>query len=286
MKASTSFASTDMQKTGSCTYVFCVTKGQAQASVGSGFAPDSPLEYVIAEDLAALTCRVSLDEWTGKDAEARLGDLQWLGPRAVQHEAVIEAALALAPVLPLRFGCLFSSAAAVQNWLVTWRDQIADFLNDMADREEWSLKGFLDVPRAEAALLAKDPRFSALPASPGARYLREQKLRQEIARSVRVWAREHEQAALEALYALVQKSRSLRAISGELSGRSEEAVFHRALLVPRACHAELLQRIEPLQKTLAEQGLMLELSGPWPPYNFCPTLAPSAPAQKPGKSDA
>lgn len=260
-------------------YVFCVTRAEVPLPAGPGLTAETALTRLVHGELAAVACRVALAEWTGPEAEARLRDLSWLGPRAVRHEAVIELVMASGPVLPLRFGSLFSSPASVQAWLAAAAAAIDGFFAESAQLEEWSLKGWLEVARAEAALLASDPRLKALPASPGARYLLEQKLRQDIARSVRSWARSVEQRLLGELHGLLVRSRGLRSLSGEVSGRAEEVMFHQALLVPKLRRQELADRVTALSADLNERGLSLELTGPWPLYSFAPTLPPAEPAE-------
>lgn len=257
-------------------YVFCVTQAAVAVPEGPGLTPDTQLERLPQGELAAVVCRVPLAEWTGPDAEARLRDLNWLGPRAVRHEAVIELVMAQGPVLPLRFGSLFSSDASVKAWLAAETATIAAFFAESAAFEEWSLKGWLAAAQAEAALLADDPRAKRLPASPGARYLLEQKLRQDIAKSVRSWARGVEPQVLAALSGLVARTRALRALAGDVSGRSEEVMFHQALLVPKLRRQELTDKVTELAAELQERGLTLELTGPWPLYSFVPALAPAA----------
>ena len=263
-------------------YVFCVTRATTPELGGPGLTADTALERLVQGELAAVLCRVELGDWTGPEAETRLRDLSWLGPRAVRHQAVIEEVMAGGPVLPLRFGSLFSSPASVLAWLRAGAAEIAPFLHASESFEEWSLKGWLDVPRAEAARLLADPRWKALPASPGARYLLEQKLRQDITKSVRTWARGVEQQLLGELRDLVGRSRTLRALAGDVSGRAEEVMFHQALLVPGARRDELAERVAKHNAELSAQGLVLELTGPWPLYSFVPALTPAPPGTDDG----
>lgn len=261
-------------------YVFCLAPAEVALPEAPGLTADTQLERLTAGGLAAVICRVPLAEWTGPDAEARLRDLNWLGPRAVRHEAVIELVMAGGSVLPLRFGSLFSSAASLKAWLAAEAGPIQAFFAESAGFEEWSLKGWLAAAPAEAALLADDPRFKALPASPGARYLLEQKLRKDIARSVRTWARGQEQQVLAELRGLVARTRVLRSLGGEVSGRTEEVMFHQALLVPKPGRQELIDKVTALDRELQGRGLTLELTGPWPLYSFAPALAAAAGAEE------
>ncbi|MFO0579362.1 MAG: GvpL/GvpF family gas vesicle protein [Polyangia bacterium] len=261
-------------------YLFCISACEPSLIHGEGLA-QAPLAAVTHDGLVAVTCEVALAEWTGPGAEQQLGDIAWLGPRALQHEAVIESVMPHGPVLPLRFGSLFSSAAALHAWLGAAAPRIREFLTGSAAAcEEWAIKGWLHAEQATAARLAADPRFQALPAAPGARYLREQKLRQEAERSVRAWARGVGADLASGLQELGVAARPLRVLgnqggsqgSKQAGSRPEEAVFHFALWVPRARLAELAQRLERVQAELAAQGVTLDLTGPWPPYSFCPQL--------------
>jgi hypothetical protein len=101
-----------------------------------------------------------------------------------------------------------------------------------------------------------------LPASAGARYLLEQKLRKDATRAARVWAQETQATIARALEGLVLARRPLRPPS--------EGAFHWALLVPRGAEAELARRLEPLAEPLSAHGLHLSARGPWPAYSFAP----------------
>lgn len=253
-------------------YVFCFIRATgAGTAVGPGLAGEAPLRAQVHGQVAAICCEVPLEEWTGEQGEAHLKDLSWLGPRALRHEQVVEQMMRASPVLPLRFGCLFSSAERLWELLRREHERIAGFLEKAAHEEEWSLQGTLDLKACEEAMFAADPRVARLPASSGARYLMEQKLRKDAASSARAWARQTEAMILQALEGLVMARRELR---------PGEGIFHWALLVPKGAEAQLAKRLEPLAEPLLSHGLHLSARGPWPIYNFAPRLgeAPSATA--------
>jgi hypothetical protein len=54
----------------------------------------------------------------------------------------------------------------------------------------------------------------------------------------------------------------------ELTGREEEMVFNGAYLV--ADRPRFSRELTSLADDLGESGVELELTGPWPPYNFVP----------------
>lgn len=254
-------------------YVFCFARADAAGvAVGQGVDGATPLGARVHEDVAAICCEVPLHEWTGAAGEAHLKDLAWLGPRALRHEAIIEQMMRASPVLPLRFGCLFSSAARLEELLRRERARISAFIEKAAHEEEWSLQGLLDVKACEEAMLAADPRVAKLPARAGARYLMEQKLRKDAVRVARAWAQETQAELARALEGLVLERRSLRPPSRNPEQPEHEGVFHWALLLPRGAEAELSSRLEPLAEQLSARGLHLSARGPWPAYNFAPPL--------------
>ena len=259
-------------------YVFCLARASAaEAAQGPGLTGETPLVVRRHEELAAICCEVPLHEWTGEEGEAHLQDLAWLGPRALRHEEVIQQVMQASPVLPLRFGCLFSSAERLEEVLRRERARVLAFIEKAAHEEEWSLQGMVELAACEEAMFAADPRSAKLPASSGARYLMEQKLRKDASRAARAWLQETEAEIARALEGLVTARRSLRPPSRSARAPTLEGAFQWALLVPKGSEAELTRRLEPLAERLSARGLHLSARGPWPIYNFVPSFA-EAPA--------
>lgn len=254
-------------------YVFCLARASAAEAVqGPGLTGETPLAAWKHEEVAAICCEVPLHEWTGEEGEAHLKDLGWLGPRALRHEEVIQQVMSASPVLPLRFGCLFSSAGQLEQVLRRERTRISTFLEMAAHEEEWSLQGMVELAVCEEAMAAADPRSAKLPASAGARYLMEQKLRKDAAQAARRWLQEAEAEVARALEGLVIARHSLRPPARSGQTPALEGAFRWALRVPRGSDAELARRLEPLAEPLAARGLQLSARGPWPLYNFVPSL--------------
>jgi hypothetical protein len=180
------------------------------------------------------------------------------------------------PVLPVRFGAVFSSRQALEKLLTDQCHKIAGFLEHIAGKEEWAVKGFVDIAKAEAWLLASDSGLLAqrqhLSASPGTRYFQEKQLRAGVQKQVKLWGRTVAEQVREDLKDVAVEARPLRLQSPNVSGRTAEMVLHCALLLPRSRVADFRARVEALAAQHAEQGLALECSGPWPPFHFCPSL--------------
>jgi len=257
------------------TYVFCVTRESAPLPPLPGLDA-APLAEERVGGLKAIVCQVDLEIWAGEDSSERLADLEWLGPRALHHERINEGVMRSAPLLPLRFGCLFSSPSGVQSWIDRHRRPIERFLDATVNAEEWSIKGWIDRDACARRLAEGDPRFAELPTAKGARYLQEKRLRRDIAAKVGPWIRDAEARLRGELQGCVLLDRRLAAPRKELTERPEEPGFHLAALTRRDDAARLLERVAELAAETRPYGLDLEVIGPWPPYSFSPPLDPSA----------
>ena len=120
-----------------------------------------------------------------------------------------------------------------------------------------------------------DPPPSA--AAPGLAYLREQQLRLQVKGQLADWLAGACRAALAELLPLAPEMRERNAPSPGSAGTPAEAVWNWAFLVPRPAVADFQQRVQRLNAGQDLPGLTLAVSGPWPPYSFCPALeGPSA----------
>lgn len=64
----------------------------------------------------------------------------------------------------------------------------------------------------------------------------------------------------------------VRQTSGALSPRKEELVYSAAFLVSSSAGVGWLEAVTGLRRQLAARGFLVEWSGPWPSYHFCPEL--------------
>jgi hypothetical protein len=70
----------------------------------------------------------------------------------------------------------------------------------------------------------------------------------------------------------------LPAQNRELSGHTGDMVLNAAYLVEAGAAGELHDVAAELQERHAESGARIELSGPWPPYNFVSGKTTTQPA--------
>ena len=259
-------------------YLYCLARLSRLPSPlpeGPGLDGQSPLEVASYQDLAAVLSPVSLEDFCGPEAEERLQDLTWIGPRIIRHQEVVAGVMRHSPVLPARFGTIFSSPASLTEVLRRHHHTIAGFLERVTDQEEWAVKGMLDRSGAKEKLfsikLAEEAdRLGAL--SPGQRYFQEQRLRAGCDQDLQHWLKDVSRELWTGLRDYAADVRERAVLSRKASGSDQDMVWNWAFLVPVAVMPAFLARVREAGAQYAHRGLTLECTGPWPPYSFTPAL--------------
>jgi hypothetical protein len=252
-------------------YLFCLCRAAAMPSAEADASHNRPFLHRI-DGLAAMVKRIPLEEFAGKEAEQHMQQLEWLGPRVQEHEAVIEDVLRASPVLPARFGTLFSNEAALERFMAINGATVERFFNEVEDKDELGVKTLLDRVTASERLLSNlSGQLQKTPTSKGVSYLQERQMRARLDNHLRSWLAETSAEIANKLdsFAVASKDRPVgfRAPDGE-----PQIVSNQALLVPRNSLPQLRNAVDEASRELAPYGLRFELSGPWPPYSFCPEL--------------
>ena len=66
----------------------------------------------------------------------------------------------------------------------------------------------------------------------------------------------------------------VRLLPASLTGRSEKMVFNAAFLLAASQVKTWLATVGQVRDSVRCKGLLLEVTGPSPPYHFCPTPEP------------
>ena len=266
-----------MEENGVVLYLFCFARPEEVRPVaGNGVDERNPVRiFRHSADACAVIGEVAREEFCGPEAERQMEQLHWVGPRALRHEAVIEEVMEHSPVLPARFGTLFSSLPALAEFMDAHREAISQFLQRVTGRREWSVKGRLDRKRAQQALASErrtgeEERMSRL--AEGARYFAQRSCRQHAERELAGWL---ERTMQHVAHNLAEHATDFRECAPLSPGRSDEGVeevLNWAFLLPQSALSPFLRDLERANLEHARQGLQFEPSGPWPPFRFVPPL--------------
>ena len=255
------------------TYVYCLVRSARAPDVRTapGAVPGGkPVRVLPAgERTWAIVSSVPASQYDEATLGKGLQNLDWVGRRAMAHESVVEHFLDAPSVLPMQLFTLFTSDERVLDYVTRERRRIDRILTRLDRQLEWGLRLSFDEKAARQAVesnhRARRNRRQAAGES-GSAYLARKRDLFDVTRVQLSGAR----TAAERLYRGMarQATEARRRRSTEQMAPGSRLLLDAAFLVParrvRSFRAEVRRQV----KHLSGSGLVVSLTGPWPPYNF------------------
>jgi hypothetical protein len=240
----------------------------------AGIEPGSTIEVVREGGLAALVSAVPAAEYDDERLREHLEDLEWVERTARRHESVLEAALEQVTIVPLGLCTIYRDLGGVHRLLRERRAALAQGLERIDRSVEWGVKVFAgasasrDIELLDPAAPEEEAALEGARERPGATYLTQRQRERE--RSER--ASELLAVCADAVHERVSRC-AREAVKNppqrpELHGRELAMILNGAYLIDRDHEQELYETIASVQGEWEPRGFVLELTGPWPPYNF------------------
>ena len=258
-------------------YVYCIAERDSLAQVFEDALPraiesDSALELIAQEDLAAVVSSVPLSDYGDDALQERLTDATWTAIRAMRHERVVEHFARRASVVPLRFGTIYLERARIEQMLSERQAELRAIIEHLRGREEWGLNVYSDRAKLLEKITTLSPRLrelseSADQSSPGQSYLIRKKIDAMREREAREEMKRVAAKVEQELSKHCDDVRRLRVLKDEATEHGELAAKF-AFLVNRTRFREFRSVAERVAKDYDNTGFRLELTGPWPAYNF------------------
>jgi hypothetical protein len=198
-----------------------------------------------------------------------LQELEWVGPRALAHEAVIEHFLNADAVLPMQLFALFKSDDRAIEHVVSDRRRIARILARIDRQVEWGLRLMWNssaVDVRDRGRTRREGSDRALHVASGTNYLARKRHQRDRARTLLQRARADASRTYRAIAGKASEAR--RRTDVERAAPGSRLLLEAAFLVParraRTFQAAVRRHTGPLEQS----GIAVSLTGPWPPYNF------------------
>jgi hypothetical protein len=259
---------------GDAVWAYCVLRaGDPVPEPLPGVDPHAPVHPVEEGGLAALVSSVPLAEFGEEPLRENLNDLAWLERVARAHESVLESALTGGPIVPLRLCTIFADEKAARAMLAREEKQLREALDRLDGRREWGVKLLVDRDALAAAARERSPEVASLHEesagrSGGAAYMLEQRLQRLVRELVDQLAGELADDVHARLGDWAADSVLNPPQNRELSGYEGEMLLNGAYLVEIERTDGLRALLSELEERHHDLGARLELTGPWPPYNF------------------
>lgn len=267
------------------TYVYCLVRSSKAPAVGAVPAamPGAKGVRVLkaAPDTWAIVSSVPAREYDEAMLATGLQNIDWVGRRAMAHETVVEHFLTAPAVLPLQLFTLFTSDERALEYVAQeWR-RIDRILTRFDRQLEWGLRLSFDERAARQAV--EDNHRSrrtrrAGAAESGAAYLARKRDLFDVTRVQLTAAR----TAADRLYRAMSReaTEARRRRSTEQATPGSRLLLDAAFLVPARAASAFRSALRQQARRLSGSGLVVSLTGPWPPYNFVDPPRPRRAASK------
>ncbi|HET7051933.1 MAG TPA: GvpL/GvpF family gas vesicle protein [Solirubrobacteraceae bacterium] len=255
--------------TGPAWYVYGVINAADQPEEPLPGVDASRLVQILTEGaVAAAVSEVELGEFGETQLREHLRDMNWVERVARAHETVLDRIRAQATVVPMRMCTVYRTEAGVREMLRREADALCQAIDHLRGKAEWGVKAFADAGRMAAVTASQDE--DAVDDARGAAYMR----RRRDERDRREHARQQlEQVAAEIhdrLCTLAGDGHVLPPQRPEVSGHAGDMVLNGVYLVGDDDRERFHAEVQLLEAEFAPLGVELELTGPWPAYNFVP----------------
>lgn len=229
------------------------------------------------EGLAALVSRVSLAEFGEEPLHDNLEDVGWLEEKARAHEHVLDVALQRGTVVPLSLCTIYSGEEQVREMLGRERAVMIDALERLDGRAEWGVKAIAEPGALERAGARREGEGSAEEeASRGTAYMDRRRREASAQAAEDEIASEWAVAIHDRLAGAVSEALLNPLQHSEVSGHEGEMLLNGVYLVEDDAVADFSALVDRLAEEHRPLGVSVELTGPWPPYNFIKSSIESA----------
>jgi gas vesicle protein GvpL/GvpF len=259
---------------GELVWAYCVVPADARPPRGvAGVDPRFPVERVEAAGLAVLVSRVPTAEFGAESLRENLNDIAWLERVARAHEAVLDQVMPETTLVPLRICTLYEDAQGARRMLEKERTVLTKALESVAGRQEWGLKLLVDPERLLAHARESSSEATSMAAEvEGATEAGAYMLRRRLERHLREMA---DGIAEELIVDVRDRVESLGfdyvtrpPQNRELSQHEGEMLMNVACLVDEVGLDQLRELAAGVGQDYESLGTHVEITGPWPPYNF------------------
>ena len=248
--------------TASGTYIYCVVRSDRRPSlahVPAGLPGASrPRAVPAAPGAWLVVADVPLEDYSGKEIDRHLQDLEWVSARAMGHEAVVEFCARNRDVVPIKLFTIFRDDTRAVSHVSG--AALASAFRRIAGCAEWSVRVSCS-PVVEAGGRPRGRRQSH-PES-GTAFLRQKKSQRDDRRRAAGDARR----AVETVFARLDRI-AKDSVRKDTDTPGSRLVLDAAFLVPRGKQPTFQRECARLAGSAGQSGCEIVLSGPWPAYHF------------------
>jgi len=244
-------------------YVFCLIRSDRQPTtrrISEGMPGGHDLRAIeVGDHLWAVVQSVPEAGYSETALSRGLQNLDWVGPRAIAHERVIESFLSARALLPMPLFTLFTSDDRAVQHVQSDGTRIRRLLKRVEGKVEWGLRLTFDEKDARA-------RVSSRPVTSGTEFL----ARKRDVLSINRTRLKEAQGIADRVYKSMSRlvTAAQRRTSLERAAPGSRLLLDAAFLVPAGKSGAFRSTVRQQTRDLRAAGVAVSLTGPWPAYNF------------------
>lgn len=244
------------------TYVYCVVHAPSQPRLVRTPSGVPGLGRPRVLDAGRTLWLVVADAPPSRFGEASIArglkDLDWVSRCAIAHEAVVEHFLRAQAVVPMKLFTIFENDDRALSYIGQERRRLDRIIRRVAGKREWGVRVRLSSTPTPEQRVGR--------ATSGTGYLAAKKQVRDAASKQAIRGQSCAELAFATLSAqAVEADRHAPPAGGELRSR---LLLDAAFLVGNDRTAGFRTAARRLARELKGDGCSLEVTGPWPPYNF------------------
>jgi len=253
-------------------YLYCISDNKP--SLGSGDNADEPYTFEFKSFYPVVKC-VSEEDFGKENIERNIYTLLWLEKHVRLHEAVIENVMLKGhTVIPFKFATIFYSEDTLSSFLEKYSEILNSKLIELKDREEWGVKIYCNNEQIENFVKTTNQQVidfnnQILNASQGKAYFMKKKQEELIRKVVKEKSNEYANDCYSHVKGLAENSKENKLQSKDLTLKDHEMVLNLVFLLNRNSVSDFSNTVLALKGDYEDKGLIIDITGPWPPYNFC-----------------
>lgn len=266
---------------------YCIRPATKVPLKMKGIAPRTAAYSLRFKDIEAIVSDAPINQFAGKEMKDRIeNDPTWLENNLRFHHNTIVKAGVAGSVIPMKFGMLFKTKHSFETMLKTYYKEFKTLLLKLKDKQELGIKVYLDRRKIIEQLKSEDKELRYLERSKnksaeGAKWYMERKIEAAVSKKLdgKIGV------CLEEIIKVLKQLAEKVAIN-DISASYNEDTSDQDIILNSAClvgikDSKLFR--EQLEKFLAKfyrSGFTIEITGPWPPYNFVGETSPAGLANK------
>jgi len=244
-------------------YLYCIKNREEKKTKIKGIDSKSMVFSIPCQNIQAMVSKVDFKKFGSKEiAQKAKEDLKWIITYSQKHEDIIEK-IGVESVIPMRFGTIFKSQKGVLDLLEKDFQNFRDILDKLQNKQEWGLKVYIKEDLFKKELKAKNKNLR-LPKK--ANYFQELEKKEELEEIFYQESEAQARKILESLSKIAVGFQRNNNLAKELTGKSEPMILNAAFLLEKNKLELFTKKIKQLKKV--HPTLIIDYTGPWPPYNF------------------